>query len=382
MPRLIFGLGKLAALPDLVGAYGKEVLIVTGAQSLDLSGRRDALAAVFRERGVSCARLAVSGEPTVALIDEAVRAFRGKVDVVVGIGGGSAMDAAKAIAAMIKEDGSIADFVEGVGVRTPSGRTLPCIAVPTTGGTGSEATKNAVICRSGPGGFKKSLRHDNFVPRAALIDPELAHSCSPEVTAACGLDAFVQLMESYVSTQANALTDALALDGIRHVARGLIPAYREGAENMDARSAMAYAAFLSGLTLANAGLGVVHGFAGPLGSLYNIPHGLICGILAEPAARASIERLRRMGPDGEEALRKYSRIGAIIGGKHAASVAEGCDLLLATLREWSIILKLPSLRLRGAQVDDVDKILAGTGVKFSPAPLDKDELRGILKAAL
>jgi len=218
--------------------------------------------------GLSLRRYPVSGEPSPEVVDRIAASL--EADVVVAIGGGSAIDAGKAVAAMAEEGGSIVDYLEEVGTKPPTGRRRFLVAVPTTAGTGSEATANAVISRVGASGFKKSLRHEGYIPDIALIDPELALDCPPAVTAASGLDAITQLLEGFVSTGGNPLTDALGRSGLATAGRSFSRAVHEG--DLIARSAMAYAAYLSGVILAIAGLGIVHGIASPLGGAYPVPH--------------------------------------------------------------------------------------------------------------
>ena len=190
------------------------------------------------------------------------------IDVVLSTGGGSVIDAGKAVSAMLRVEGSVAEYLEDVGTRKHPGTKVPFVAVPTTAGTGCEATRNAVLSRVGPDGFKKSLRHDNFLPDAAVVDPVLTLSCPPDITAACGLDALTQLLESFVSTKASVLTDVLALSGLEHIGNSLVPACTNSGQDIDMRANLSYAALMSGITLTSAGLGTVHGFASSIGGLF------------------------------------------------------------------------------------------------------------------
>ena len=299
MPKLIFGAGKTDQLSSIVSSFGGSVLFATGAGSLERSGHFARISQDLRSMNIKVHHCPVGGEPSPAAVDEIVSRHRGKgIRVVLAVGGGSVIDAGKAIAAMLEEEGSVVDFLEGVGTRTPSGRSLPVIAVPTTSGTGSEATKNAVISQTGDEGFKKSLRHDNYIPAMALIDPVLCTTAPQPVTAACGMDALTQLMESYVSTKASPLTDALAMDGMRYLIPALPQAFGHGASDVGCRAAVAYGAFLSGVTLAHAGLGVVHGAAGPMGGLVAVPHGVACANLLPFAVKATIDNLVSAGTAG------------------------------------------------------------------------------------
>ena len=203
------------------------------------------------------------------------------------------MDAGKAIAAMLPLHEPVKNYLEGVGTRSHPGVKLPFIAVPTTAGTGSEAAKNAVLSETGEKGYKRSLRHNNFVPNVAVIDPILTLSCPPATTAASGMDAFTQLLESYLSTAGNPITDALAYEGLRQVSGNLLHAFRSG-DDLNARIGMALAAFLSGLTLTNAGLGLVHGFAASIGGYFPIAHGVICSSMMPAVNRVTVRRLRSL----------------------------------------------------------------------------------------
>jgi len=383
-PRIVFGPGASGGLGGILRPFGSGVLLVTGARSLTSSGRTAALLAGLRERGVRVSVCAVGGEPSPEDVDAVVAEHRDRrVDAVLAVGGGSVLDAGKAVSAMLPQEGSVFRFLEGVGSGPPhDGVKVPFVAVPTTAGTGSEATKNAVLSRVGPGGFKKSLRHDNFVPDVAVLDPELAVSCPPEVTAACGMDAFTQLLESYVSTAASPVTDALAWSGLEQVAEHLLRACGDGAGDVGVRAGMAYAALVSGMTLANAGLGLVHGLASAVGGLFPAPHGVVCGTLMGAVNRATIAKLRdRHGP-GHPALRKYARAGALIGGRAGCDPETGLTLLLETVEAWTERLSVPRLGAFGVREADLDAIAAGAGNKNNPVALDPREIREVVRSRL
>ncbi len=397
IPELHFGAGKLAQLPSLLArlapraASSPRLLLVTGSASFVASDHYAELTRALGAAGIVCFHEAVSGEPTPDFVDRVAERYRGEsLAWVVGIGGGSAMDAGKAVSAMLPQQGSVVDFLEGMETRRHDGRKTPYVAVPTSSGTGSEATKNAVLSRIGAGGFKSSLRHDAFVPDIALVDPCLMLSCPREVTVASGLDALTQLVEAYVSSKASPLTDALALDGIARFARGFQRAVDAGAHDIDARADVAYAAFLSGVALANAGLGVVHGFAGPLGAHFPIPHGVVCGTLLGAATRVTLAELSRRADSADSAedsaariaLEKYARVGAILGGRHPGDVRADCRLLVDTLDELIERNAIARLGRYGVTPDDLPRILAKANGKNSPAQLDRTQMSAILEARL
>jgi alcohol dehydrogenase class IV len=324
------------------------------------------------------------GEPTPEVVDEAVDAHRGDgVAVVVAVGGGSVIDAGKAISAMLGVKGSVADYIEGVG--NPSlhpGTKAPLVAVPTTAGTGAEATKNAVLKKAGAGGFKRSLRHDNFIPDIALVDPELAVSCPPGVTAACGMDALTQLLESFVSPGASQLTDALAREGLSSIARSLIPAATDRGGDVAARSGMAYAALLSGITLANAGLGVVHGIAHEIGAEFEVPHGVACGAVLAEATAATIRRIEIERGGGDRALVKYAEAGEILAGSKAGDVMTGCAMLIDILCNWTEMLMIPRLAGFGVTETDAEALSKRSSNKSNPIDLTPDEINRIIRNRL
>lgn len=383
-PHIYFGAGRFNDLEKIISGIGKTVLIVTGSHSLESSGKLDVLIRTLKNSSINYFHLSIEGEPSPGLIDGAVSEFRKKdIDVILGIGGGSAVDAGKAISAMLPQNNSVFDYLEGVEKEiVHNGEKVPFIAVPTTSGTGSEATKNAVLSQAGADGFKKSIRHDNFVPDIAVIDPELMVSCPPGITAACGMDAFTQLLESYVSLKSSALTDALAFSGMEHLKDNLVPACREGAEDIQVRASMAYASLVSGITLANAGLGIVHGLASTIGGFFNVPHGVICAALVGEATRVNIDNLKNKNKNG--VLKKYAKPGALLSEKDSPAPARNggvdycCELLIKKIDAWTHTLKLPRLSEYGMQIADVDKIVERTSNKNNPAKLNKDEIKSIL----
>lgn len=383
LPRIEFGAGAIAKLPSLVAAFGKRILFVTGKESFLASRQAEALFAALQEAGFSWETVKVGGEPTARFIDETVAARRGEgFAVVVGIGGGSALDAAKAIAGLLKPGHSILDHLEGVGPERPyHGPATPFIAVPTTAGTGSEATKNAVIGE--PGRFKKSFRDDRLVAAWAVVDPDLMASCPPERIAANGMDAFTQLLESFVSQRANPITDALARSGILAVQDALLPFFHNP-QDAAAREKMAYAALLSGICLANAGLGAVHGLASPLGAYFPIPHGVVCGTLLYEVTRANIAALTARAPDSP-ALPKYAEIGRRFAMRKGLNGEDARAYLLEVLARWQEELALPRLSAYGVTIADIPKIVAGargTSMKTNPIQLTDDELAEILHRRL
>lgn len=380
IPLLYFGSGSIGNLPKCVGGYGNRILLVTGKNSFDREEVGSAVMKCLSVKEFKAHRYTVSGEPSPGVIDKAAEAFRVKnIDVVVAVGGGSVMDAGKAIAAMLCEEGTITDYLEGVGTKSPTGKKLPLIAVPTTSGTGSEATKNAVISKMGSKGFKKSLRHENYVPDIAIVDPELTMGCPSGITAYSGMDAFTQLMESFLSVASNPFTDALALSGLERVARSLQKAVHKG-KDIEARTDMAYAAMLSGITLANAGLGVIHGFAQPLGSFFPVPHGVVCGTLMGAVNRKTVEKLTLAGLT--DILDKYATIGKLFFKGRERTEANYTTLLLDIIDGYIEEFELPHFSKYGIKESDFEKIINATGLKNHPIPLDNEDLRIILKERL
>ena len=379
-PRLRFGAGQLANVASVSEAYGRNPLIIADRGFTRASGGLSRLLDELKNRSTDVFLNQTVGEPTPELVDEVVEEHRhNDISVVIGIGGGSAVDAGKAVSAMLTCEGPVTGYLEGVGNQRHPGQKIPFIAVPTTSGTGSEATKNAVLSRVGPEGFKKSLRHDNFVPDLAVVDPELMLTCPRAVTAACGMDALCQLLESYLSTQASPLTDSLAADGLQRIIQNLETACGEGSRDVEVRSQMAYAAFISGVALANAGLGAIHGMAAPIGGFFPIPHGVVCGSLLGPAVRVTIESLRKNPDQNRTALAKLAIAGSFFGDGSVGDIAGCCEALVGGIYELTKKLGIPPLSEYGVTRSDCDRIIEKAGNKNHPATLDADEMRKVLQ---
>ena len=413
--ELIFGAGALGRLPDFAEAASRPTVLVTAGEHFCASKAADELWKSFRRRGIPCRVERFSGEPSSEAVDSlADTARRDGVTLTAAVGGGSILDLGKAAAAMAcQEKTGVRRYLEGVGEEPPAGRTIPMIAVPTTAGTGSEATKNAVIKGRWKGtGYKKSLRHDAFVPAAAIIDPNLAVGCPPEVSLACGMDAFCQLLESYVSTGAAPITDALARDGILRFARGsrLFTERCYGSpQEAELRGELALAAYYSGLTLANAGLGTVHGLAGPLGAVCDIPHGAACALLLAPVFRRLAARLDQLD-SADELRERLAWVGSVLlskggdpksaplltrrpppgaGGapqspRSSLTRPRNTDSViqqfLDLLEQWS--LQLPRLSSYGLNHSSLDPLAKASGNKNFPLPLDESERRAVLEELL
>jgi alcohol dehydrogenase class IV len=369
--RIIFGEGAAATLPELVRSFGARPLVVTGSSRERAAWLASAL---FAET------LTVLGEPTVDLVRDGARRVReAACDVVVALGGGSAIDAGKAIACIATNGGEPLDFLEVVGKgRTLSAAPLPFIAVPTTAGTGSEVTRNAVLT-SPEHGVKASLRSPMMLPRVALIDPELTYPLPPAITASTGLDALTQLIEPYVSARANPLADALCVEGIGRAARALGRVYRDGADR-EARREMALASLFGGLALANSGLGVVHGLAAPLGGSWNAPHGALCAALLPHGMAANIAALRARA-SLHSSLERYAIIARLLTGRNEATAEDG----VAWVRALCADLNVPALRTWGIAPADlpavVEKAARASSMQTNPLPLTGEELLAVVSAA-
>ncbi|MBF0247875.1 MAG: iron-containing alcohol dehydrogenase [Alphaproteobacteria bacterium] len=396
LPKIVFGSGVVSQLPGEIARFGQRALIVTGAKSFTGSTAWERLAHRLRDADIAFTVMHVPGEPSPELVDEAVAQHTdGGYDAVVGIGGGSALDAAKAVAGLLKPGNTVMDHLEGVGPELPyAGPATPLICVPTTAGTGSEATKNAVLSRHGADGFKKSFRDDALVAATAIVDPDLLITCPKAVVAANGMDAFTQLLESVVSTRSNPMTEALAWSGLDRFARGfwdmwLAAPEAAGAVGEDtpraaeARAHMAYASLMSGICLAQTGLGSVHGLAQPLGSLFPIPHGVVCGTLVGDATAINIRALTERVPHSP-ALAKYARAGALLLTETLTGNA-ALDGLVRTLRDWTERLGLARLSDYGVTDADVDRIVAnsrGSSMKTNPVDLTDGEIAELVRARL
>lgn len=382
LPRIEFGSGSFDQLAQLTSSYGHKVLLVTGALSFFKTEHWQKLQQQFSDLEISHEVVNVNGEPSPQLVDDAVSQYSSfDIDVVVGIGGGSALDAAKAIAGLLKPGNSVMDHLEGVGPELDyHGPAVPFIAVPTTAGTGSEATKNAVLSKQGLDGFKKSFRDDQLVAEIAIVDPDLLASCPPSVIAANGMDALTQLIESYVSLNANVMNDAIGISGMRAARDGLVPLFQSAGKDSAARERMAYASLVSGINLAQTGLGSVHGLASPLGAFYPIPHGVVCGTLVASATEMNINAMCDREPQNP-ALDRYARVSEVLCQKRHASREAAWDALISLLKQWTEDLHLEGLSAYGLNAAGLDHVVEhsrGSSMKTNPVVLSDEEIRAIL----
>ncbi len=376
--QIHFGPGKLAELENIIGRFGTSPLLVLGNRSFSETVHYDALHKIFLKLGIQIRTIHIGSEPSPEMIDTIVADhFCNEIDLVIAIGGGSTLDGGKAISVMLAEGGHVSRFLEGVGDKIPSGSKIPFIAIPTTSGTGSEATSNAVISSVGRQGFKSSLRHDNFTPNFALIDPTLTLSCPREITVACGMDCFTQLVEGYLSTNSSPFTDVMALEGIRAIRRSLRLVCEDGS-NLLARTDLSYAALLSGIVLSNSGLGTVHGFASAVGGFLSIPHGVICGTLMAQVNSLTLKKLRITAKD-DPALIKYTELGKIFSDQQNKADAWYQDLFIEEIQRLSDDLNIEKLGKYGASITDIQTIVEKTGNKYNPIQLTKEDLAAILR---
>jgi alcohol dehydrogenase class IV len=372
--RIVAGAGRAAELPGVLAGLGSRVLVCTGANP----ARHASLLAGL---GMPAAVFGVAGEPTAELARAGITAAREHgADVIAAIGGGSVIDLGKAVAMLLANGGDPLDYIEVVGAgRKITRHAAPCVAVPTTAGTGAEVTANAVLAVPGHH-LKASLRSPMMIPRVALIDPELTASCPPPVTAASGLDALTQCLEPFVSVRATPLTDGLAREGLRRAAAGLRAAHADGAD-LAARTDMAMCALLGGMALANAKLGAVHGLAGVIGGTADVPHGMACAALLAPVIGANVRALRSAAP-GSPALDKYAEAAQLLTGRPGASVEDG----LAWIGETVTLLGVPGLAAFGLGPEQAADVAAtamtSSSMQGNPVPLSQDELTAVVLQAL
>lgn len=371
--RIIFGAGKLNELSKLIDGDVKRLLLVHGRSS-DATPRVRQMLSAFE-----VAEFQVHGEPTLDLIRTGVKAAQG-CDMVIGVGGGSVLDTGKAIAALVTNPGDVMDYLEVVGKGQPLvNAPLSYIAIPTTAGTGSEVTRNAVIEVSGQN-VKVSLRSPLMLPKVALIDPELTYNLPPAITASTGLDALTQLIEPFVSIKANPMTNAICHEGMHHAARSLRRAYENGADK-DAREGMSLASLFGGLALANAGLGAAHGFAGPLGGMLHAPHGVLCARFLPLVMDANITALEARQPE-HPSLKRYTEIARLLTGDKTVTAQDGVKWAKQLVDD----LNIPRLSAYGMSEENfpeaIEKTLQASSFKGNPIPLSETELREILQQAL
>jgi len=376
-PRIVFGAGALRDVAAIAKDFGHRALILTGRSA----GRAATLNRLLAEQGIARLNLAIAGEPKLEDVEQGVRLARSEgCNLVIGFGGGSAIDAAKAVAALTTSGGDLLDYLEVIGrAKSLISPPLPVIAVPTTAGTGAEVTRNAVLF-SPEHRVKVSLRSPLMLPRVALVDPELTHDLPAGLTASTGLDALTQLIEPYVSSKANPLTDSICVEGIRRAARSLRRVFDNGADK-SAREDMALASLFGGLALANAGLGAVHGFASPIGGMFPAPHGAVCAALLPHVMEANLIALRERAPRGE-ALRRYNEVARLLVGSDRVGAAEG----VTWVEDLCAHLKILPLRRFGISAGDAPAIVAAalkaSSMKTNPIELTVEELRETLERAL
>ncbi|PWU01271.1 MAG: alcohol dehydrogenase [Terriglobia bacterium] len=370
--RIVFGAGSAREIAPAAKAMGRRALLVTGSSS-------ERVARLVA--GLDVTPFAVAEEPSVELIRRGVRCAReARCEVVIAIGGGSALDAGKALAALLTNPGDPLDYLEVIGRGQPlTVPPAPFIAAPTTAGTGSEVTRNAVLAAP-EHRVKASLRSASMLPRIAVVDPELTLGLSRSVTAATGLDALTQLIEPYVSSRANAMTDLFCVDGIRRAAAALETAWENGS-SLEARTAMSWAALLGGLALANAGLGAVHGFAAPVGGMFPAPHGAVCAALLPHAMAVNIRALSERAPRSQ-ALGRYEEIARLLTGHPRAAAEDG----VRWVAQLCARLEIPPLGSYGVRQDDipdlVEKAARTSSMRGNPITLTEEELGEVVALAI
>ena len=375
--RIVFGAGAANNAGALAKEFGRRALVVTGR---DVK-RAERLLTNLQSAGVSAAIFPVTGEPELATVDQGrKRAKAEKCELVIGFGGGSAIDAAKAIAAMLANDGELLDYVEIIGRGKPLTKpSAPFIAIPTTAGTGAEVTRNAVLA-SPEHQVKVSLRSPLMLAKVAVVDPELTYDLPSALTASTGMDALTQLIESFVCNRANPMTDGLCVEGLRRAARSIRIAFSNG-KDRDAREDMAVASLFGGLALSNAGLGAVHGFAGPIGGSFPAPHGSICAALLPQVMAMNLRALRQRDSKGS-ALYRYEEAARWLAGDMKAKADDG----LKWVRALVLDLKVPRLGSFGIQrehfPDLVVRAMSASSMKANPIVLTPEELTEILESAL
>jgi alcohol dehydrogenase class IV len=375
--RIVFGAGSVFEAGPAANAMGKRALAVTGSSGERAGKLFESLAAA----GVEAVVYRRQGEPTTEDVEKAVeRARAERCEVVIGFGGGSSIDLAKAVSALITNSGSLLDYLEVIG----KGRKLerpaaPCIAIPTTAGTGAEATKNAVIA-SPERKVKVSLRSEFLLPRVAIVDPELTYGLPPDITAASGLDALTQLIEAFVTLKANPMSDAFCREGMARAARSLKVVFENGGDK-EAREDMCAASLMSGLALANAGLGAVHGIAGPFGGMFNAPHGAVCGRLLPFVFEANVKALASRAP-GSKVLGRFDEIAMLLTGGRKRKAADA----VRWINDLCKVISVPGLGSYGMTEADipavVEKSQKASSMKGNPVILSDDDLRLILAAAM
>jgi alcohol dehydrogenase class IV len=375
--RIVFGRGSVREVLPAAVAIGKRALVVTGASS----ERAAPFIRDLTRAGVSCVPFAVAGEPTLEVIRQGTAYARLEgCDLVAAMGGGSVLDSGKAVAALLTNAGDPLDYLEVIGRGQPLERAAaPCIAIPTTAGTGSEVTRNAVL-GSPEHRVKASLRSAGMLPRLAVVDPELTHGLPRPLTASTGLDALTQLIEPYVSSRANPMTDQFCIEGLQVAATALPRAWEHSADG-EARESMSWAALLGGLALANAGLGAVHGFAAPLGGVFSAPHGALCAAVLPYAMEVNVRALCARAPEST-ALRRYDEIARLLSGGAQASAKDG-PAWVATLCQR---LQVPRLRTYGVEEQHVPELVEAArktnSMKGNPIELNDQELAEIVMRAI
>ncbi|MFN8473266.1 MAG: iron-containing alcohol dehydrogenase [Anaerolineae bacterium] len=387
--RIIFGRGVFDQLAPIAAEHGRRVFLVAAQHALADGGPVDGFTAKARDLGLALTVQPVGGEPDVASVDAAAeRARSAGADVVIGLGGGSALDTAKAVAGLLTNGGPVLDYMEVVGKGLPLKQpAAPFLAVPTTAGPGSEVTRNAVVTDKDRA-FKASVRSPSLLARVALVDPLLTVGLPPGPTASTGMDALTQLIEAYVSRRANPLTDAIVMGALGRGARALPRAWSDGAD-LAAREDMCFASLCSGLALANAALGAVHGFASPLGGHFPVPHGVACARLLPPVMAANVAALRALPPDApagsstaSDTLWRYAQVGMAVAGPADDAIDAG----IAWAAEEVARLRVPGLRQYGMTEADLPEMVrlaqGASSMKGNPVTLDEGALVETLRQAL